>query len=346
MKIAVILPSWVGDTVMATPALRSVRQRYPDAHLVGLGRYAPVHLLEPLGWFDDLVNHGKTTRQRLTCAWRLRSQRFDLSINFPASESAALIARTLGAPHRLGFDSGLNRWLLNDLEPHPRNIPFTERRSEIERFLGLVQRLGCDTSDRRVELRSTAAADALAQQSLAQCGLDRFAKLVVVNSSGAVAESKLWHEPHLIECCRQLAQRGDTGVLIHCGPGEREAARAVTQACDHPAVQSMADWPELPLELSISLMRRAAVVVSTDSGPRHIAVAMNRPVISLFGSTNVEPTRTFNHPEVVMQEPLACRPCWKKECPLGHHDCMRRLTPERVRQAVEQVFAAQDAAAA
>ena len=102
MKIAVILPSWVGDTVMATPALRALRNRFPTAQLIGLGRYAPLQILEPLGWFDQLINYGRSSRTRWSTAWQLRRERIDLAVSFPASESAALMAFATGAKQRLG----------------------------------------------------------------------------------------------------------------------------------------------------------------------------------------------------------------------------------------------------
>ncbi len=127
-------------------------------------------------------------------------------------------------------------------------------------------------------------------------------------------------------------------MLLHCGPGEREAADAIASRINHPRVQSMGRAKSLPLGLTKAVMERASVVVSTDSGPRHIAVALDRPVISLFGPTDPVWTRTYNVTETEMGLHMACRACWKKTCPLGHNRCMRDLGVETVYGAVVSAY--------
>jgi heptosyltransferase-2 len=124
-------------------------------------------------------------------------------------------------------------------------------------------------------------------------------------------------------------------VLVLCGPSERPAARAIADAANHPRVVSLA-----PLDLSLGLtkacVRRAALLITTDSGPRHFATAFGVPVVTLFGPTHIAWTRTYHPLAIHVHHPVPCGPCQKPACPLGHHRCMRDLAPDAVYDAARR----------
>jgi heptosyltransferase-2 len=120
-----------------------------------------------------------------------------------------------------------------------------------------------------------------------------------------------------------------------CGPAEREAAREIVRLADHPRVASVAEQP-LGLGLSKACVRRAALLITTDSGPRHFAAAFQTPVITLFGPTHIAWTRTYHPHALHLFHPVSCGPCQRPVCPEGHHRCMRELTPEQVFQAAHR----------
>ncbi len=150
----------------------------------------------------------------------------------------------------------------------------------------------------------------------------------------------MWPSQYVVHLCRQLAFNLKIQVLLHCGPNDREEVKSVCNQVGSPLVQSMGDWPDLPIEVSIAVLASADIVVSSDSGPRHMAVALDKQVISLFGSTDPEPTRTYNKPEMILQSFEECRPCYHSECPLKHHHCMRNIEVDTVREAIEQLLSA------
>jgi heptosyltransferase-2 len=161
----------------------------------------------------------------------------------------------------------------------------------------------------------------------------------VINSSGAWGAAKIWPANHVEQLARRLVENHPYQVLLHCGPAERAAANEVAQRIGHQRAQSMGRVDQLPLALTKAVIAQAAVVVSTDSGPRHIAVALDRPVIGLFGPTDPAWTTTYNRPETALGvKNLACRGCWQKSCPLGHNRCMRDLGVETVYGAVVQAM--------
>ena len=119
-------------------------------------------------------------------------------------------------------------------------------------------------------------------------------------------------------------------VLVHCGPGDRDDARAIVHRAGHSAVQSLADEPKLPFGLSKAVLRRADVLVTSDSGPRHIAAAFGTPTVVLLGPMDPRLSRSDQRHLVEMRLDLPCSPCGRRVCPLQHHDCLRLLTVDDV----------------
>ncbi|MBM3963680.1 MAG: glycosyltransferase family 9 protein, partial [Planctomycetes bacterium] len=156
---------------------------------------------------------------------------------------------------------------------------------------------------------------------------------ILLNTGAATAETKRWPIEHAVRAASELSRQHGYQIMVHCGPAEREIANRIEEQTALPGVRSMGRWTSLPLGLSKAVIERSVLVVSTDSGPRHIAVAMNKPVISMFGSVAPDMTRSYNEPETIVTLGLACQPCGKYECPLKHTQCMNDLDAERVVRA-------------
>jgi heptosyltransferase-2 len=136
---------------------------------------------------------------------------------------------------------------------------------------------------------------------------------------------------------RALADRRGSGILVLCGPGERDLARQIVMLARRPGVASLADVP-LSLGLTKACVRRADLLVTTDSGPRHFAAAFDRPVVTLFGPTHIAWTETYHARAVHLQEKVPCGPCQRRVCPLDHR-CMTQLRPAAVYAAVVELLA-------
>ncbi len=336
-KIAVIMPGWVGDAVMATPTLRAIAQTLgSQAEIIGVMQPGISEVLQGNSALTKQIIYSKRKlRDRLKLAARLRGQRPDTVLLLTNSLWTALVARLSGAKRILGYARDGRGWLLTDALPALRRedgkfapVP------AIDYYLQLAERLGCDISNRRMELTVERADRDLADDLYDRIGFDSSRTTVVINSSGVWGVAKVWPADHVERLARRIVENHPWQVLLHCGPGEREAADAVAARINHPRVQSMGRASALPLGLTKAVMERASVVVSTDSGPRHIAVALDRPVVSLFGPTDPAWTRTYNQPETEIGLDLSCRGCWKKSCPLTHNRCMQDLGVETVYGAV------------
>jgi heptosyltransferase II len=187
-----------------------------------------------------------------------------------------------------------------------------------------------------MQLTANPADRRLADELWALAGFSSCRSTVVINNSAATAPTRVWSLERIKQLARSIAVSSDSQVLLHCGPSEREATNRWASEINLPNVVSMGILNELPIGLSKAVLERASVVVSTDSGPRHMAVAMDRKVITLYGPTDPAWTTTYNVPEIAVQENLPCRACYKAICPLQHHRCMEDIDVTRVLAAVYQ----------
>ena len=229
--------------------------------------------------------------------------------------------------------------MLTDSIPTKTSSYDVDKSSCIENYLRLADAMACDSSDRRTELGLTDKDRTMAEECLHAIGLPVDRPLIVLNTGAATAPTKRWPIEHAATTARRLAEELGASIVIHAGPNERETAAALEASSAHPFVRSMGRYRDLPLGLSKGLIARSYLVVSTDSGPRHIGVAFNKPVVSLFGSIDPAATQTFNRPETIVRLGLACQPCGSYDCRWKHADCMNKLDSERVVRAVKAAIA-------
>lgn len=338
--IALFLPNWVGDVVMATPAVRAVRARFPAARLLAVCKPYVADTLAGSPWFDGTIlfdKRGPEPTRFLGVLARLRRERIDAAVLFPNSFRPALLARLAGAWRVVGFARYFRGALLTDrlypargLSGRPKPTPI------IDDYNRLVTRLGVPDPGHRMELFTTPADEAAADAVWAAHRMHRFREVVGLNPGGAFGSAKHWPAESFAGLARSLACRG-AGVLVLCGPAERDTARRIAEQAAHPAVTSLADGP-LSLGLTKEVVRRLRLLVTTDSGPRHFAAALGVPVVTLFGPTHVAWTETHYPKAVHLQKSVPCGPCQRRVCLLGHHRCMTELRPAEVLAMADELL--------
>jgi heptosyltransferase-2 len=341
MNIAVFLPNWIGDVVMATPALRSLRTHFGQARFFAVCRPYVSGALEGSDWLEDtffLDRRGAWSSRWPAVARRLRSEQMDLAILFPNSFRSAWVAWLSGAKRRIGFDRYLRGPLLTDrLQPqrdvHGRRQPVPI----IDDYNRLAQAAGCPWPGYRMELFTTPS-----NERAADLIWDKFAwnaddEVICLNPGGAFGTAKHWHAEYFALLAQDLIDQRGSRVLVLCGPGERDTARRIAHLAARPDVRSLADEP-LSVGLTKAVVRRSNLLVTTDSGPRHFAAAFGRPVITLFGPTHIAWTETYYGKAIHLQKQVPCGPCQKRVCPLDHR-CMTQLSPADVFAAVNELMA-------
>jgi heptosyltransferase-2 len=153
--------------------------------------------------------------------------------------------------------------------------------------------------------------------------------VVALNAGGAYGAAKHWPAEHCGALAARIARRHDRTVLVLCGPAEAEAARDVVRIAADARVVSLADIPTSIGE-SKACIARCSLMISTDSGPRHMAVALGVPTIALFGPTDPRWSESYADHATSLWHDVPCGPCHRRVCPEGHHRCMRDLTVDRV----------------
>jgi len=341
-EIAVFLPNWVGDVVMATPALRALRRHFgAEVRIRGILRPYLTELLAGTDWLDELWPFDPKGQDRAVRRWplvqRMRQAQIDLAVLLPNSLQTAVLAWLGGARRRLGYVRYGRGLLLTD-----RLYPVWQGRRVaaapmVDSYLALAEAAGCASESRRLELAVTPAEEQRGAAVWQELGLAHGAHVIALNTGGAHGAAKHWPSEHCAALARRIADELDHQVLVLCGPGEQSAAREVVRLADRRQVVSLAEQP-VGLGLTKACLQRCRLLVSTDSGPRHIAAALGKPVVTLFGPTSPVWIANPTVESVDVHMNLECMPCARRVCPLGHHRCMRELGAERVLDAVRSVL--------
>jgi heptosyltransferase-2 len=339
--IAVFLPNWIGDVVMATPAVRALRRQFPDAHLTGVLRPYVAGVLEGTNWLDSqmfLDPRGAAAQRWPAVGMQLRQEPVDWAVLFPNSFHTAFVAWLGRCRRRVGYARYARACLLTDVlkprtAPNGRLLPSPV----IEAYNRLAEHVGCTTPSFQMELATTERDEQVADVVWEQTRLTTSPEVICLNPGAAFGSAKYWPAESFAELARNLVDRRGSGVLVLCGPNERELARKVIHLAQRPGVQSLADQP-LSLGLTKACVRRCDLLITTDSGPRHFAAAFDRPVVTLFGPTHIAWTETYYARAIHLQKQVDCGPCQLRVCPFDHR-CMKTLTAGEVLTAAELLLA-------
>ncbi len=335
-NIHVRLPNWVGDLVMATPALRALRHGFPNAKITVEGRSYMRYLTDPLDTVDEFLDYPFPERgfgplmQRVK---NLRAGQFDLSLLLPDSQSAAMGPFLARIPRRFGYARDLARRVLmtEALPPHKeqgKRVPI----SMIERYLRLTRHLGC--ADQGDEM--TVAVTDLGRESLAARlrpeGIDESTPILLCITGASFGASKMWPAEYFAEAADALARKHGFRTVLAPGPGEEVIGSQVGEHMEEPCTVLI--HPVLTLDQVAALVERASLVVSNDTGPRSMAVAQGIHCIVPFGPTDRRYTHHHLENQTLLSADVDCAPCGLKVCPTDHR-CMRELKPQWVIDAAE-----------
>jgi heptosyltransferase-2 len=342
VRLGVFLPNWVGDVVMATPALRALRKHVGhDGGLVGVMRPYVADVLAGGNWFDETVLYDKRKpadrpELRIPAAiHRLRDARLDGIVLLTNSFRTAWMAWRSGVGQRIGYVGQLRSLLLTDRLPNPtRVVGNSPRVPSIDSYLRLAEAAGCAPETAQMELATTRADEEAADAVCQWLDLPVDGSVITLNPGAAYGVAKQWPIEYFASLARRIVEGHDCHVLVNCGPKERDLVREVVRRSADRRVVGLADIVDLPIGLTKAVIRRSRLLVTTDSGPRFFGIAFARPVVTLFGPTDPRMTDTRSALETQLFLSLDCQPCMARSCPLGHHRCMRELTVDRVYAAV------------
>ncbi|MGB7159187.1 MAG: lipopolysaccharide heptosyltransferase II [Tepidisphaeraceae bacterium] len=350
-KILVVQPGWVGDAVMATPTLRALRELYPQAHISYLMRRYVKPVYTGMPWADQLITYrtGKTRAKAgkgefFDLAARLRPARFDLAVLLSNSFKSALVAKMAKIPRIVGYERDGRGFLLDD-----KLLPVKDRGKFVpspivKYYMGIAHYLGSAHRDLKLQLFVTTSEQREAQEVFTRAGLAANLHrpalggkppLIVLNPGAQYGAAKCWPAEYFSKLAdRFVAELGAT-VLISAAPKERAIVDSIQRGMRHDAI----DLSRAGMTLGAlkEIVRRCDLMVTNDTGPRHIAAAFDVPVVTVFGPTHPEWTEIYFEKERKVAVKVFCGPCQKKTCPLDHR-CMTRVTPGMVYETAMELL--------
>jgi heptosyltransferase II len=331
-RILIITPSWIGDTVAAQPLFMRLRERYPQARIDALAPPWVAAVLRAMPEIDgDILDnpfgHGALRlRDRWALARQLKTRDYDAAYVLPNSLKSALIPFFAGIPKRVGFTGESRYGLINVRHTLDKLVlPL-----QVERYAVLAgephQSLLRPLPSPRLKLDAAATTGTL--QSLALSGSP---KPVVFCPGAEFGPAKRWPEKHYAALARKLAAEG-TPVWLLGSKKDAPVGEEIVRLSEGAARNLCG---VTGLDQALHLIASARHVVTNDSGLMHVAAALDVPLTALFGSSSPGYTPPLSDKAKVISLKLECSPCFQRECPLGHLNCLNHISPEQVAESLK-----------
>ena len=341
MKILIRATNWVGDAIIALPALQAVRSRFLDAQISILALPYVADIYRGQGVADELIvydrngqHKGIAGKERLATA--LKAKKFDTALLLQNAFDAAWIAWRAGIPQRIGYNRDARGFLLTKkiTVPAAGEIPAHEKYY----YLELVRRAGWIDGLPEVSRISLCVTDEhakRAEEKLQVFGSRQGAVRIAVAAGASYGSAKCWPPERFAAAINQLVRQRPAEVLLFGTPGEASVAAAIQTGLEHRALDltGKTDIAELP-----ALLSRCTIFLGNDSGAMHVAAAVGLPVAAVFGPTDPDGTSPVTPRCTIIQEKPYCSPCFLRRCPIDHR-CMTAIAPERVSTGMLRVLA-------
>lgn len=342
MTILVFAPNWLGDAVMALPAVADLRTHAAAGRLVMAARPGAADLWRLVPGVNDVVT---IPRARGAARWggllanvrAVGQVKADIGVLLPNSFQAALVAYRAGVPERWGYGRNLRGWMLSRAIRPPRG-----KVHQVDYYRNLVAALGIGNGARTPRLSAPRDAVDAARAMLAEHGWTPGTRLVGLAPGAAYGGAKRWLPERFATVAADLARsHGTVPVLIGSG-ADGPAAWAIEAELDKIG---LTDGPRSTINLAgrtdlrqlTGVLALCSAVVSNDSGAMHLAAALSVPVVALFGPTDDRVTAPVADRARVLTSAAWCRPCLLRECPLDHR-CMKGIAADAVARAAGEML--------
>ncbi len=326
--------NWVGDAVMTVPALRELRRVLPHAHITLATRSWAEGLFADADFIDDLLIYDRRPRDfravaRQAREWRRR--RFDLALLFQNAFEAALIAAASRVPVRMGYATDGRSALLTHALSLPR---WRDERHEVFYYLNIIAQLEgllygasqVEEHEPQLALNISEERKTKAREFLTSQGVMMDRQLVALCPGSTNSRAKRWPAERYAKLADRFIAETGANVLLIGSPDELEVSREVEERMNHHPIMLTG---RTDLAQAVAVLSLANVLITNDTGPAHIAAALNRPTLVIFGPTDPRTTRPFSYIAEIVRHPPECAPCMLRDCPIDHR-CMTIISPDEV----------------
>jgi heptosyltransferase II len=342
MKILIRATNWVGDAILALPALRAVRKRFPDAEIAIVARpyvadvYRNQEICNQLMPYDPKGLHaGFFGRERL--AAELRAHEFDVALLLQNAFDAAWLAWRANIPERIGYARDGRSFLLTKAVPVPRygEIPAHERFY----YLELLRRAGLLDSvqdESFISLHVPEEKQQSAEEFLCKAGSRRGSLRIAIGAGASYGSAKCWVPSRFAEVANRLQAETVANVILFGTTAEAGVSAAISAKMQQPPIDltgktAIADLP--------ALLSQCHLFIGNDSGAMHVAAAVGLPIVAVFGPTDPFGTSPVTQRCSIVQEKPYCSPCFLRRCPTDHR-CMTAITADMVEAAAKRWLSA------
>jgi len=322
--------NWLGDLVFSLPAVKAVRQAYPNAHLAVLIKRELAGFFDGARWIDEVMPYriaprlaGVADRWRVVTA--IRARQFDLAIVLPRSFEAAFWVALAGVPCRAGFAADARGPLLTHSVTRPSSVPAQHQMYEYLHLLRATLHIDSDAPDTHLDIHEPHRERMRAWlQQTRRRPQDR---LIALATAAAYGPAKEWPESHFGILIDQLAEHHGVECVLVGAPSERAKSERIAAGSRHGALVAAGETTVGEL---IALLSLCDGFAGNDSGSLHVAAAVGIPTLGLYGSTNPARTGPLGARTATIYRQIECAPCLERTCRFGHYRCLTQIGPDDV----------------
>ena len=323
MKILVILPNWLGDAVMATPAIELLASHYSNPRFTFVGSYVSIEALKyhPL-CENAVVDNTKNSSNRFIATYKLAKElgQFNLAVTFRNQLHSSLLLRLTNTVVCISKQSWHSMFLLS----HTPKILTMQHLVKQYSQLAMID-IDNYSSDEIQNLKLYIEPKVFEKPTLG------------INAGATYGSAKRWYPERFAQVASEYSDKFD--IIIFGGPNEVEMAKEIEENLKKLNIQNYVNLAgKTNIQELCSHIGGCSLFITNDSGPMHVAAAYQVPTVSIFGPTKHKETSQWqNEKSTIVRHELECAPCMKRECPLQHHDCMKSISAEEVTQAVKEL---------
>jgi len=326
----------MGDAILCTPALRAIRKKFAGSSITFFSNEVVEQILSPCRFNDNWIV--SKTGALFDAVKKLRQHRFTHSFLFKNSFGCAFACFLAGIPVRAGYSRDGRGFLLTE-KLYPAKLPDGRYKPEpmIDYYLALAARLGCETNDRQLELHIKDDDKKTLLEKLPELK-DNTGPVVIFVPGGAFGPSKCWPDERFAQTADRLVDKYNAGIVVSVSAdsAERRIAEQICSLSKH----NLINLGERPVNLGElkALFSLSKLVITNDTGPRHIAIALKSKVITLFGPNDPAWTETGYKDEIKIVGTADCAPCARPVCKKQRHICMESISVDTVFEAAERLL--------
>ena len=322
MKILIILPNWLGDAIMATPAIELLSTYYPDANFTFVGSYVSIEALKHHPKCKKaVIDETKKEKNRLVATYKFAKElgKFDIAVTFRNQLHSSLLLKFTGTPITIARRSWHSTFLLSHA------VAISTKQHLVKQYSQL-------------SMTTTKEWDKTIPNLKLYIKPKEFIKPTLgINAGATYGSAKRWYPERFAEVAKTFSDKFD--IIIFGGPNEVEMAAEIEQNLKAWHVNNYTNLAgKTTIKELCANIGGCSLFITNDSGPMHVAAAYRVPTVSIFGPTkHKETSQWLNEKSKIVRHEMDCSPCMKRECPLKHHECMKSITASEVIEAIKDL---------